>query len=30
MQAWFFPKGYQPTGVPIVGQIVHFTDFRYL
>lgn len=26
---WFFPKGYDPTAVPYVGQIIHFTDFQY-
>ena len=26
---WFFPKGYHPIGVPLVGQIIHWTNFQY-
>lgn len=26
---WFFPKGYTGTYEPLVGQIIHWTDFRY-
>jgi len=26
---WFFPKGYDPTAAPLVGQIIHFTNFQY-
>lgn len=29
MQRWFFQKGYDPIAAPLVGQIVHWTDFRY-
>ncbi len=29
MERWFFPKGYNPIATPIVGQIIHFTKFRY-
>jgi len=29
MQRWFFPKGYTPENPPLVGQIVHWTDFQY-
>lgn len=29
MTRWFFPKGYDPTAAPLVGQIVHFSNFRY-
>lgn len=26
---WFFPKGYTGTYEPLVGQIVHWTSFKY-
>lgn len=29
MARWFFPKGYDPAAAPLVGQIIHFTDFQY-
>ncbi len=29
MQRWFFPQGYTPTAVPLVGQIIHWTNFQY-